>query len=133
VVISDKPLCCGRPLYDFGMLPTAKRVLETTLEHLHPELARSTPIVGLEPSCVTVFRDELRNLFPNSEDARRLAKTVFTLSEFLEKKAPDFKIPKLHRRALIQGHCHHKAIMKFHCDESVLKKMELDYELPESG
>ncbi len=113
VVVPRKSLCCGRPLYDFGMLPTAKALLREILDTLQPEIAASTPMVGLEPSCVAVFRDELMNLFPMDEDAKRLSSQSFILSEFLEQKAPDYRLPRLKRKALVQKHCHHEHVMKF--------------------
>jgi len=126
-------VCCGRPLYDFGMLDRAKRLLKQSLDLLAPELARGIPIVVLEPSCASVFRDEMLNLFPDDERARKLSQQVFLLSEFLEQKVKDFKLPPLARRALVHGHCHHKSIMKMNDEESVLKRMSVAYEMPAPG
>ncbi|HEY9001272.1 MAG TPA: FAD-binding and (Fe-S)-binding domain-containing protein [Mucilaginibacter sp.] len=133
VFIPKQTLCCGRPLYDFGMLNTAKGLLTGIMASLKQEIMEEVPIVGLEPSCVAVFRDELTNLFPNQEDAKRLSKQVFTLAEFLEKKAPDFEVPKFKAKAIVHGHCHHKAIMKMESDEKLLNKMKLDHTLLDSG
>jgi FAD/FMN-containing dehydrogenase/Fe-S oxidoreductase len=133
VIIPKKILCCGRPLYDFGMLNQAKKMLVEIMHTLKKEIKDGVPIVGLEPSCVAVFRDELHNLFPRNEEASRLSKQVFTLAEFLEKKAPGFKIPQLKNKAIIQGHCHHKAIMKMDSEKNILKKAGLDYEILDSG
>jgi FAD/FMN-containing dehydrogenase/Fe-S oxidoreductase len=133
VVIPPRSLCCGRPLYDFGMLKTAKGMLRQILHVLREEIESGTPIVGLEPSCVAVFRDELKNLFPMDEDARRLSANVFFLSEFLEQKAPHFRLPKLQRKAIVQKHCHHEHVMKFDAENAVLQKLGLDYELLDSG
>ncbi|MBS1501184.1 MAG: 4Fe-4S dicluster domain-containing protein, partial [Bacteroidetes bacterium] len=133
VVLPRQTLCCGRPLYDFGMLDTAKGLLRQILSALSADIENETPIVGLEPSCVAVFRDELINLFPNDEDAKRLTQQVFTLAEFLEKKAPDFEAPTFKAKAIVHGHCHHKAIMKLESDEKVLDKMKLDYKVLDSG
>ncbi len=66
-------------------------LLREILDTLRPEIEAGTPVVGLEPSCVAVFRDELMNLFPMDEDAKRLSQQTFILSEFLEKKAPDYR------------------------------------------
>jgi FAD/FMN-containing dehydrogenase/Fe-S oxidoreductase len=129
VIVPKKSLCCGRPLYDFGMLNTAKQMLIDIMETLYDEIRDGVPIVGLEPSCVAVFRDELHNLFPHDEQASRLSKQVFTLGEFLEKKAPDFKIPELRQKAIVHGHCHHRSIMKMDCEKKVLQKTKLDYEV----
>ena len=93
VLIPESMLCCGRPLYDFGMLDRAKRLLLKTLDTLAPEIEADVPIVVLEPSCAAVFRDELINLFPDDERAQRLSRQTFLLSEFLEKKAAHFQLP----------------------------------------
>src|SRR5205823_6352175 len=86
VQVQAEKLCCGRPLYDYGMLDLAKRKLRQILEDLRPPIEQGTPVIGLEPSCVSVFRDEMRGLFPNHADAERLAKQTFLLSEFLVKR-----------------------------------------------
>lgn len=133
VKVPKQMLCCGRPLYDFGMLHQARKQLVQIMDALKYDIINEVPIVGLEPSCVAVFRDELVNLFPNREDAKRLQAQVFTLAEFLEKKAPDFEIPKLRSKAVVHGHCHHKAVMKMKSDEKLLEKMQLDHEVLDAG
>ena len=133
VQVPLQPLCCGRPLYDYGMLDRAKRTIAHVMRAMAGEIRDGVPIVGLEPSCVAVFRDELGNLFPNDEQARRLGQQTFTLSEFLEQKAPSFTPPPLRRHAIVHGHCHHRAIMKLDAELSVLRKMALDFELLDSG
>jgi FAD/FMN-containing dehydrogenase/Fe-S oxidoreductase len=126
-------LCCGRPLYDFGMLDTAKRLLRQILDTLRPQIQAGIPVVGLEPSCLAVFRDELTNLFPHDEDAIRLQKQSFLLSEFLNKHAKDFQMPQLKRHALVHGHCHHKAIAGMKDEKEVLGKMGLECAFPDDG
>jgi len=133
VVVPESSLCCGRPLYDFGMLNRAKALLTKLLDTLAPEINAGIPIVGLEPSCVAVFRDELINLFPNHERARRLSQQTFLLSEFLEKHAKNFELPRFDRRALLHGHCHHKSIMKMTDEEAVLRRMGVDFQTPAPG
>ncbi|HZS76080.1 MAG TPA: FAD-linked oxidase C-terminal domain-containing protein [Ktedonobacteraceae bacterium] len=133
VEVPLQPLCCGRPLYDFGMLAEAKRLLSEILETLRPQIREGIPIVGLEPSCVAVFRDELPNLYPHDEDARRLSKQAFLLSEFLVQYAPDFEVPPLKRKALVHGHCHHKSIMKMGAEIKILSQLGLNYTLPDTG
>ncbi|MBV9596239.1 MAG: FAD-binding oxidoreductase [Chloroflexi bacterium] len=126
-------LCCGRPLYDYGMLDLATRHLKRILKVLHEPIRTGMPIVVLEPSCASVFRDELLNLFPRDENARRLRQQTFLLSEFLEQKAPDFRPPRLNQKALVQGHCHHKALMKMDAEQAVLQRIGVDYEVLDSG
>src|SRR2546430_11376824 len=126
-------LCCGRPLYDFGMLGRARDLLLRILDALATEIEAGIPVVGLEPSCVAVFRDELTNLFPNDGRARRLSRQTFLLSEFLEKHAKNFELPRLERKALLHGHCHHKSIMKMTDQEAVLRRMGIDFYAPAPG
>jgi Fe-S oxidoreductase len=126
-------LCCGRPLYDFGMLNRAKSLLLKILDTLAHEITVGVPVVVLEPSCAAVFRDELLNLFPNDTRARRLSRQTFLLSEFLEKRAKQFAFPQLSRKALLHGHCHHKSIVKMTDEEAVLKRMGVEFQSPAPG
>jgi FAD/FMN-containing dehydrogenase/Fe-S oxidoreductase len=133
VSVPMQHLCCGRPLYDYGFLDRARQYLSTILDTLASEIDAGIPIVVLEPSCCSVFRDELNGLMPESSRAHRLAENTFTLAEFLEKKVKDYEAPQLKRKAIVQGHCHHKAIMRMYNDEAVMKKMGLDFQVLNSG
>ena len=83
--------------------------------------AADIPVVGLEPSCVSVFRDELKRLFPYDEDAQRLSRNAMTISEFLVEHS-QFEFPKLNRKAIVHGHCHDKAVMKMKAEAELLQK-----------
>ncbi|HET6632705.1 MAG TPA: FAD-binding and (Fe-S)-binding domain-containing protein [Rhodanobacteraceae bacterium] len=131
VTLPPRPLCCGRPLYDFGMLTLARRQWRQILSELKDDIEAGTPLVGLEPSCVAAFRDELVNLFYGNEDAKRLSRQTFTLAEFLLKI--DYRPPELNRKALVQGHCNHKAVMHMDKDVALLKRLGLDFEVLDSG
>ncbi len=133
VVLPTRPLCCGRPLYDYGMLDTAKRLLGQVLDELRPHIEAGTPVVGVEPSCLAVFRDELPELFRDDLDAKRLADQSYLLSEFLQEKAPSWEMPVLRRRALVHGHCHHKAVMGFDAEQAMLERLGVDFEVLDSG
>jgi FAD/FMN-containing dehydrogenase/Fe-S oxidoreductase len=133
VTCSRRPLCCGRPLYDFGMLERAKNSLSQILIALGPQIDAGLPIVVLEPSCASVFRDELHNLFPTNERATRLRNQTFLLSEFLQNHAPDYLPPSLSRKVILHGHCHHKALMKINDEESLLQKMGVELQSLDSG
>ena len=126
-------LCCGRPLYDFGMLDKAKEYLQRIMSALGAQIDAGIPIVVLEPSCASVFRDELRNLFPADARATRLRSQTFLLSEFLEHHAPGYQAPQLARKVLLHGHCHHKALMRLSDEESLLRKMGADLQSIDSG
>jgi Fe-S oxidoreductase len=137
VTIPQANLCCGRPLYDFGMLDRAERLLLDILDQLEPEIEAGIPVIGLEPSCVAVFRDELLNLFPHDQRAHALSKQTFLLSEFLvqnlDQNSSNAPLPQLPRKALLHGHCHHKSIMKMTAEESVLHRIGIDFTAPAPG
>ena len=120
------PLCCGRPLYDFGMLDRARRYLRRVLDALGPELRAGTRVVVLEPSCLAVFKDELPNLFPDDEDARRLRDQSLLLSELLVEHAPGWQPPTLDRPALVHGHCHQKALVGTEHDAALLAALGVE-------
>ena len=131
VEIPQRSLCCGRPLYDYGFLDQAKTYLLNILDDLRPQITAGIPIVVLEPSCASVFRDEATNLFPGDEDAQRLRAQTKLLSEFLVDTK--YNPPNLKRKALIHGHCHHKSLWGMSAEEKVVKQMGLDAELLDSG
>jgi FAD/FMN-containing dehydrogenase/Fe-S oxidoreductase len=133
VKVPGRALCCGRPLYDWGMLDRAKRLLRDILDALKAEITTGVPMVVLEPSCAAVFRDELLNLYPDDELARKLSCQTFLLSEFLEKYSPEFVWPQMKRRALVHGHCHHKSIMTMADENALLAKLGLDSYQPAAG
>lgn len=133
VIVPQKSLCCGRPLYDYGMLTLAKRMLRQILDTLRPALRAGIPIVGLEPSCISVFRDELPNLFPHDPDARRLKDHSFMLGDFLLHNADGWEAPTLSRKALVQGHCHQKAVLGFKDDVALLRRIGLEVEALDAG
>jgi FAD/FMN-containing dehydrogenase/Fe-S oxidoreductase len=133
VIIPQQSLCCGRPLYDYGFLDQAERLLLQVLDTLRPQIEAGVPVVGLEPSCVSVFRDELKNILPNNKDGQRLTQQSFLLSEFLEQKVKNYQPPKLQGKAVVHGHCHHKAVMKMTDEQKILSKLGLDFNVLDSG
>jgi Fe-S oxidoreductase len=132
VFLPDRSLCCGRPLYDWGFLGQAKRLLRNVLRDLRAEIRAGTPIVGLEPSCVAVFRDEAPNLLYGDLDARRLADQTRTLTEFLA-SLDGYRPPAITGKALVHGHCHHKSVLDFESELGVLRATGLELDVPETG
>ena len=104
-------ICCGRPLYDFGLLESARSYLANVFERVGPQIDAGMPFIFLEPSCASVFKDEALELFPNDERARKLSAQVWLLADWLAAKAPDWVAGKLvGAQVLVHGHCHHKAV-----------------------
>lgn len=133
VLIPEKTLCCGRPLYDFGMLDLAKLTLRRVIKHLTPAIRKNQTIVGMEPSCIATFRDELPALFPKDEDAARLSSNVLTLAEFIEKEVDLDSLPRFAQPILYHAHCHHKAVLDAQDEQRVLKRMGADLNAPITG
>jgi FAD/FMN-containing dehydrogenase/Fe-S oxidoreductase len=104
-------LCCGRPLYDFGLLDAARVYLARVLHRMAPQIEAGLPFIFLEPSCASVFKDELPELFPNDERAKHLSQQVWLLADWLAAHAPEFGAGRLEgAHILVHGHCHHKAV-----------------------
>jgi Fe-S oxidoreductase len=105
----ERPLCCGRTYLAAGMVDEARAELRRTIRHLRPHLEAGLPVLGLEPSCLLTFKDELLALLPASErhglDARALlfVEHVAAHSERLALR------PVRWPDALLHGHCHEKA------------------------
>ena len=133
VIVPTGFICCGRPLYDYGMLNLAQLFLKRIMRELRDEIDAGVPIVGLEPSCVSVFRDELKSLFPDDRRARRLAGQVLLFPELLEREPERFDLPELRRKALVQLHCHHKSVLDKTGEAHVLGRLGVDHEPLDPG
>jgi Fe-S oxidoreductase len=132
VVLPSKPLCCGRALYDWGMLDRAKGLLADIVDTLRPEIEAGTPVVGLEPACVSAFRDELPALFPDDGLAARLSRQTVMFSEFLrDRDLPDIR--PLGRKAVVQLHCHHHAVLDPSAEWALLDRLGLEVVARPSG
>jgi len=133
VEVPRRHLCCGRPLYDFGMLDLAKRYLLRVLDALAPALEAGLPIVVLEPSCCSVFRDELVNLLPRDPRARQLRERALLLGEFLARHAPAYQPPRIKAKLLVHGHCHQHALAGMQEEMALLRSTGASVELLDSG
>jgi Fe-S oxidoreductase len=131
VVMPEGHVCCGRPLYDYGFLSLAERYLRRTLDILRDEVRQGTPVVGMEPSCLAVFKDELTGLLPHDDDAQRLARCAMHFAEFFQRH--DIPVPRLERKAVLWGHCHHKATGGIDGEQELLKRMGMDVESVSGG
>ena len=134
VVFPRRHICCGRPLYDFGFLDQARRYLDAVLTRLGPQIDAGIPFIVLEPSCASVFLEELRNFYPNSERAQQLGKQTYLLADFLRAHAPAWKPPSLLGRSIVlHGHCHHKAIFNMKAEHKLLEQTGAQITMLDSG
>jgi Fe-S oxidoreductase len=132
-----RPLCCGRTFLSVGAIQQAREEAERVLAALSPYVARGVPVIGLEPSCLFTFRDEMPALMKNDE-AKRLAENAFLFEEFLarEQKEKRLNLPlrSLDKRALLHGHCHQKAFAVMGSVEAALRLIpDLQVETVESS
>ena len=130
VEVPRRHICCGRPLYDFGFLDEARKYLLRILDEFEVQIRTGVPVVMLEPSCASVFQDELVNFFPKDERARMLAKQTVMLSEAVRGFVP----PAMEgRRIVVHGHCHQKALMTMKDEISLLRATGAAVEVLDSG
>ncbi len=132
VMLPRRQLCCGRPLYDFGMLDAARGQLREILDVLGDDIRAGVPVVGLEPACLSVFRDELLNFFPDDPLARRLSAQVRLFSDFVM-AIPDWDAPQLGGEALVHGHCHQKSVFGMAAEMALLKRLGIRARTVETG
>ncbi len=135
VQIPKGHICCGRALYDFGLLGTARAYLAKVLDRVAPEIEAGLPFIFLEPSCASVFKNEALEFFPNDPRAKKLSQQVWLLADWLAAKAPDWVIGRLEgAQVILHGHCHHKAVFGGPTNEiALLRKAGATVELINSS
>lgn len=132
-----RPLCCGRTFIATGLVDEARSEMERSLAVLAPFAERGVPIIGLEPSCLYGFRDEVPALLPTPA-AKAVAAQAMLLEEFLarEAQAGNLKLPlkAIKKKAFLHGHCHQKSFAGMGAVERVLRLVpELDVAVIESS
>jgi FAD/FMN-containing dehydrogenase/Fe-S oxidoreductase len=122
-VDGGRPLCCGRTFLAVGLIDEARREAERCATALAPFLGRGIPFIGLEPSCMLGFRDEIPALV-QGEEGRRLAAHALLFEEFLAREAKagelELSLKPVAKRALLHGHCHQKSFAAMAAVEAVL-------------
>jgi FAD/FMN-containing dehydrogenase/Fe-S oxidoreductase len=135
VRVVERPVCCGRPLYDFGLLEVARRYLTDAMDAVAGELAAGTPIVVLEPSCASVFRDEATNLLAGDPRVGKLRAQTMLLGELLARHAPDYRPAALdpERPILVHPHCHQRSVLGIDSEIALLEATGGKVQLLDSG
>ena len=133
VVLPAGPVCCGLTWISTGQLGVAKRVLARSLRSLDQYLQAGVPVLGLEPSCLAVFRHEAPALLPDNQSARLAKGLTFTLAELLATYAPAWTPPQVGGDALVQTHCHQHAVVGFDADRALMKAAGISASVPDSG
>ncbi|WP_081086573.1 FAD-binding and (Fe-S)-binding domain-containing protein [Burkholderia stagnalis] len=131
VTLPRKRLCCGRPLYDYGLLDEARALLRTAVDELADEIGAGVPVVGLEPGCLSVFKDELLKQLPDEPLAKRLAAQTFLFSDFVAQA--EFAWPQLDADVIVHGHCHQKSLFGMKGETALLDKLGVRWTLLDTG
>lgn len=114
VLLAHGRRCCGRPLISRGLLDAAREHAAHNVALLLPLVRRGIAVVGMEPSCISAFRDEYIDLLRSAE-AREVAEACFFFDEFLLRQVRDkqltlsWKADLAPQTILMHGHCHQKA------------------------
>ncbi|MET9237366.1 FAD-binding and (Fe-S)-binding domain-containing protein [Streptomyces cellulosae] len=122
-------VCCGLTYISTGQLDRARAVLTRTLDLLEPVLATDAPLVVLEPSCAAALRTDAPELLHDDPRAAQLASRVLTFAETLERHAPDWTPPAVHRPVTGQTHCHQHAVLGDAADRRLREAAGLTGEL----
>jgi Fe-S oxidoreductase len=119
---SNRPLCCGRTFLAAGLVEEARKEALRTVAALRPYVDRGLRVVGLEPSCLYSFRDEIPSLL-RADEARWLAERAMLFEEYITRELPSGALRLAHvgRQALLHGHCHQKSFGAMSEVESALR------------
>ena len=133
VAIPSQWACCGRTLYDSGMLDQARRAARGVLDVLTPFVERGLPVVVAEPSCLATFRDEFPQLLADDPRATRLAAASRSLAEHLDAIEWAPPEPVDGEVASVHPHCHERAIGASPASVAVLRRAGFDARLLDLG
>ena len=117
--------CCGLTWITTGQLSGAKKHLASLLGVLAPFAASGIPIVGVEPSCTAVLRDDLLDLLPEDPRSGLVSSATHTLAEVLSAvPASERSLPRLEGVEIVaQPHCHHYSVMGWDADQALLESL----------
>ena len=118
-----KVMCCGRTYLSNGLIDNAKIEANNVIDTLLPYLSQGINVVGLEPSCILSFRDELPALLEN-KNTELLKNNSFTFEELLATQHKNITFKKLNEKVLLHGHCHQKAFDAIKPIQKVLSYIE---------
>ncbi|HEV7437941.1 MAG TPA: heterodisulfide reductase-related iron-sulfur binding cluster, partial [Pseudorhizobium sp.] len=133
VTIPSRPLCCGRPIYDWGLLDTASKLWQQTFTALRQEIDDGTPVIGLEPACTSAFKDELLGLFPGNEQAKKLSEQTHYFSDFVAEHLKEHEPVAEGGRAVVHFHCNHHAVLGKGGERQLIEALGIEPHVLPSG
>ncbi|MVA77681.1 FAD-binding protein [Auraticoccus sp. F435] len=122
----ERDACCGLTWISTGQLDGARRQLRAALDVLHPVVSAGTPVVGIEPSCLAVWRSDAGELLPDDPRVPEVSAGVLTLAELLA-RTPGWTPPDLSGTTVVaQPHCHHASVLGWKADAALLASTGAD-------
>jgi FAD/FMN-containing dehydrogenase/Fe-S oxidoreductase len=116
-IIIPKHVDSGRAQISKGLLRDAQRLAIRNVELLKDLVTDDTPMIGIEPSAILGFRDEVPDLVPAEliGAARELSKRALLIDEFITREAGRGRIRREAftqelREIRLHGHCHQKSL-----------------------
>lgn len=107
--------CCGRPMISEGLVEDARKAARDVVTRLTAHADAGLPIVGLEPGCLLMLRDEYRYLLPGDQRVERVARQALLFEEFIAQQADrgelGLEFAPAARKLLLHGHCHQRALV----------------------
>lgn len=131
VAVARQHFCCGRPLYEHGYLDQARSALQSILDNFHSTLPADAPVLVLEPSCLSVFKQELLRMFPEDSRATALHQRATAITDWLNQQQ-SLNLTQL-PHGLMHLHCHSKAIHSDTAERALMERCFENLEEPESG
>jgi FAD/FMN-containing dehydrogenase/Fe-S oxidoreductase len=132
-VVVPPQTCCGRPLYDFGLLESAREHLDAVFGVFADERYARAPVVVLEPSCFAVFQDEAKNLTPDRPAARAVAERAVLFDTFVRPHFENGDLTPLAGDALVHVHCHQQAVAGRESTSATLAAARFDARILDAG
>ncbi|MCP3799411.1 FAD-binding oxidoreductase [Allokutzneria sp. A3M-2-11 16] len=126
VELPEGPVCCGLTWHSTGQLGVARRVLRKSMRSLESQLRAGSVVVGLEPSCTQVLRDDAKELLPDDPTAELLSTRVRTLGELVAAHEGPLPFKRLDAAAVVQVHCHQEAGAGYDAELSLLRELGID-------
>ena len=137
VILERRRKCCGRPMLSCGMVEKARENARSNVSVLSEYAERNVPVIFSEPSCLSAFRDEYRDLLPENESLEAVVATTRSLCEFVLERAADIRekapVPEEKKKVLVHGHCHEVSGGKFDKTLSLLRNLGYDARGSDAG
>lgn len=118
--------CCGRVAFSKGLLSKAQKMATDVITMLASFAKKNLPIIGLEPSCLLMIKDDYQGLIPHNDSLKKVIAASTTFDEFLNQHLDRFPLLSFVKhtspvKVNLHGHCHQKALIGMEPTLNVLR------------